>query len=206
MSNAFLRIGTVDVHVPVNSPQAETAEPHIAMELYPDSCRVWDSAGLTICGWRYVYGPEARPRFPDDHDRNELADIPHFDEVYRYLANQWTANRTNPLGQIIGAAVNAMDAAVAARQGARVYFARAASRIKIGWSRNVGTRLAQLQTANPDPIVLLATTPGGRALERQLHERFASDRVSGEWFDATDELLNHIAELDHVRSDVRGAA
>ncbi|RKH11980.1 hypothetical protein D7X74_24480 [Corallococcus sp. CA047B] len=54
--------------------------------------------------------------------------------------------------------------------------------IKIGWSRAPATRLVSLQTANPAPLTLLATVPGSRMTELQLHEQFAAYRMTGEWF------------------------
>jgi hypothetical protein len=91
-----------------------------------------------------------------------------------------------------------MDAAIAVRDGARVYFAKAGDRIKIGWSRNVGARIAQLQTGNPAPVQLLAAIPGARARERKLHTLFAEHRVSGEWFRDDPELVAYIARINAV--------
>lgn len=57
---------------------------------------------------------------------------------------------------------------------------------KIGVSKNVGKRLKSLQTASPRRLYLVGQTPGSEALERQLHERFAPQRVHGEWFDLSE--------------------
>jgi hypothetical protein len=55
--------------------------------------------------------------------------------------------------------------------------------IKIGRTEgNVGSRLANLQTGSPEPLTLLAVVPGGPAVERSIHERFAKLRLRGEWF------------------------
>jgi Meiotically up-regulated gene 113 len=61
--------------------------------------------------------------------------------------------------------------------------------IKIGWARNVQTRLAELQTASPIKLKLLKTiqleTPTeAQSLEKQLHRHFAQLRIQGEWFQA----------------------
>lgn len=192
MTSADLRIAMLNVTVPVMLPptrrksRVERDAPAIHLELWIDSCRVWDNATYTSCADYF--------RFHAD-DRDGLIKIPFFDEVYRYLASQRAAHRSDPIGDFLAPAIEAMDAAIAARDGARVYFAQAGDRIKIGWSRNVGARIAQLQTGNPDPVQLLATTPGARSLERQLHARFATARVAGEWFDATDELLAYVGSL-----------
>lgn len=201
MREPTLDITLVSVSVPVTLPPpsrgrrtTDPDDPHMHLELGDGGCRVWDCARYTICGEHYAYAlvPDVRLR---GYGRDQLITIPFFDDVYRFLVDQYAASRRNPLGQFVGLAVTAMDAAIAERDGSRVYFARAGDRIKIGWSRKVATRVVQLQTGNAEPVRLLATTPGGRALERQMHERFADARVSGEWFAATDELLTYVASL-----------
>ncbi|MDH6489698.1 GIY-YIG nuclease family protein [Streptomyces sp. SAI-127] len=54
--------------------------------------------------------------------------------------------------------------------------------VKIG-KGNPAERLAELQTGNPFPLVILWTGPGELALEQALHARFAAYRVRGEWFE-----------------------
>jgi gamma-glutamyl:cysteine ligase YbdK (ATP-grasp superfamily) len=77
-----------------------------------------------------------------------------------------------------------------------VYFIRASSgHIKIGIASNPKERLALLQIANPLPLELMGTVPGGVKLERELHSEFAAHRVSGEWFNPAPELLARISEL-----------
>lgn len=66
-----------------------------------------------------------------------------------------------------------------------------AQAIKIGYSTNVPARLATLQTASSSPLVLLATMSGGLLRERRLHQMF--ERIHGEWFSPTTELLRFIA-------------
>lgn len=95
-----------------------------------------------------------------------------------------------------------------------VYFAERDGYVKIGTSVDPTVRLKELAkggTHAPDnitvgPLRLLATHPGGLAVERALHHRFADSRVvktteSGkllatEWFRKSPELLNYI---DNVR-------
>ena len=55
--------------------------------------------------------------------------------------------------------------------------------IKIGVATNISTRLRSLQVGCPSPIMLRWNERGGYALERHLHETFAGQRISGEWFD-----------------------
>ena len=75
-----------------------------------------------------------------------------------------------------------------------VYFLRNGSRVKIGKTTNLRRRMSQL--ALPMSAVV-ATMPGGRDEEAELHYRFASARVPGtEWFDITSELENLIGSLN----------
>lgn len=79
-----------------------------------------------------------------------------------------------------------------------VYFighAGAADLVKIGYTTNIRKRLGSLQCANGRKLVVLHTVSGTMADERALHERFASARREGEWFEPTAELLAYINEL-----------
>ena len=59
---------------------------------------------------------------------------------------------------------------------------------KIGVTTNIDGRLKVLQTANPMPLVVLATISGGISLESELHRVHAKDRLNGEWFKLTDSI------------------
>jgi hypothetical protein len=57
--------------------------------------------------------------------------------------------------------------------------------VKIGFTQDVRKRrIAQLQAANPLRLILERWIPGSEADECALHQRFAADRVRGEWFNA----------------------
>jgi hypothetical protein len=78
-----------------------------------------------------------------------------------------------------------------------VYFVQAGSScgpIKIGFSDDVGKRVAGLQTGNPELLTLLLVVPGTMETESSLHNRFASARIrqSGEWFRPTRQLLEFV--------------
>jgi hypothetical protein len=62
--------------------------------------------------------------------------------------------------------------------------------IKIGVSRSPRERLADLQTAHPARLVLLGIMDGMQNEERALHSKF--DRVHGEWFEPTPDLMSFI--------------
>lgn len=61
--------------------------------------------------------------------------------------------------------------------------------IKIGFSVQTKPRLAALQCALPYEAILLATIPGTKSDERDLHIGFHHSRLNGEWFERTPELL-----------------
>ncbi|MFI6228614.1 GIY-YIG nuclease family protein [Micromonospora echinospora] len=71
-----------------------------------------------------------------------------------------------------------------------VYYLRFADRIKIGYSRNLGSRLIAIPHDE-----LLVVEPGAREVERRRHEQFAKQRIKGEWFTITDDLMQHIETL-----------
>lgn len=80
-----------------------------------------------------------------------------------------------------------------------VYFigAPAVRRIKIGWSQDhPSRRLHTFQTGSPVPLVLLAYVEANPAAEKELHRRFASLRVAGEWFEDSPELMEAIEDPD----------
>lgn len=81
--------------------------------------------------------------------------------------------------------------------GPVVYFVQAGPEgpIKIGYAKRVADRFGELQTANPEPLILLGVLfDGTRALEARTHLRFAHLRLRGEWFTPADELLDFLAE------------
>lgn len=84
-----------------------------------------------------------------------------------------------------------------ATRGTLVYFVRVGDSgpIKIGRSVDVGQRVATFQTANHLPLRVLATLPGGAAVERVVHGQFFHLRINGEWFRPDLELLEFIREL-----------
>lgn len=64
-----------------------------------------------------------------------------------------------------------------------VYFiTHGPQRVKIGTASNVRARLKALQTGLSGRAYVFYTTPGDRKLEADLHQMFATDRLSGEWF------------------------
>lgn len=75
------------------------------------------------------------------------------------------------------------------------YFARKGDLVKIGFTTSVKTRLRSLETAGGFTFDEVVYRPGGRAVEGQYHERFATTRVLGEWFDMSPAIRN---EMDRI--------
>lgn len=76
-----------------------------------------------------------------------------------------------------------------------VYLIRAGCRYKIGYSTNIETRIRTFNTANSVPCQIIAIAPGDSRLEKQLHKDFSKYRIHGEWFLATDQILNRFEQL-----------
>jgi hypothetical protein len=55
--------------------------------------------------------------------------------------------------------------------------------VKIGRSNNPKRRLFQVQEDVGRPLEVMWTTPGGKEMERGLHQHFAQERRHGEWFE-----------------------
>lgn len=68
--------------------------------------------------------------------------------------------------------------------------------IKIGISSNVSWRIDQMQGCCPYRIRLIKRVPGAAHMEKGLHRKFAADRLIGEWFRRTPELLALINSMD----------
>lgn len=196
-------ISMMNVTVPVELPPAKGRRrkadpddpPHIDIELWGSCMYVWDEAVSMVERACFPFVPDADPRYASMVGNRAMVDLPFLDDVFRFLAGHYAANRKNPVGAFVRPAVEALEAAIAKRDGSSVYFAEAGNRIKIGWSKRVASRVATLQTGNSAPVRLLGTTPGGRALERRLHQEFAHARIAGEWFLPTPELRARIAAL-----------
>ena len=76
-----------------------------------------------------------------------------------------------------------------------VYFVQneATGSVKIGHSTDLQMRLSSLQTSADADLRVIRTVPGGRAVERWFHKRFAHLHIKGEWFAFTACMLTEIA-------------
>lgn len=74
-----------------------------------------------------------------------------------------------------------------------VYFIRnQAGLIKVGFSSDVPRRFRTLITSAGQMMEFLGAFPGGPEVESEIHFEFASDRVIGEWFRSSDDLLEYL--------------
>jgi hypothetical protein len=67
------------------------------------------------------------------------------------------------------------------------------SAVKIGHSTNIPRRLGQYQAGNPRKLEVIATMPGGKAKERELHCKFMPYHMAwmvGEWFMKGPAIIN----------------
>jgi len=99
---------------------------------------------------------------------------------------------------IAGASPKPISAHMSGPHGPVVYFADGGSRIKIGFSTNLRSRIRSLSMQEKDVLLLLQ---GGLTLERALHATYDKERIdSTEWFAKSERLVAFIeskrAQLD----------
>lgn len=91
-----------------------------------------------------------------------------------------------------------------ATPGSVIYFIRAGKRVKIGRSQNPERRLQSIQGGHGCTIPMnldtgnariVATEPGGRDRERELHQQFSHLRNVGEWFWGAADLTAYIKSI-----------
>lgn len=96
--------------------------------------------------------------------------------------------------------VEPKDAPVPRGHTAHVYFiGHATGPVKIGKAVNPSARLREIQTGYPYKLSILALVDGGHDVERAYHKRFASARLTGEWFTRCPEIEAEIARLSLER-------
>lgn len=76
------------------------------------------------------------------------------------------------------------------------------SEIKIGVSSDIDTRLKQISSDIKSPVKLIKLINGDEQKEKELHNRFSRDRVHGEWFKPSNELLDNINEIICIQKGV----
>jgi len=76
-----------------------------------------------------------------------------------------------------------------------IYFIKnvVSGNFKIGFSDTPRKRLKELQTGSADRLVLIKAIEGDKNREGELHEQFAHDRLDGEWFSPSEEIMSFIS-------------
>lgn len=77
-----------------------------------------------------------------------------------------------------------------------VYLLEADRAYKIGFSSNVGKRIRAINIGRSIPCRLVAVAPGGRQQENALHKKFATSKISREWFKHSPRILKVFSQLD----------
>lgn len=111
-----------------------------------------------------------------------------YDRTYDELERWAPAKRVQ---RIVGVPGHMTD--IPRRQG--VYIIRGAGTgvYKIGFSRDMRSRINMLRLGSPvDTEVALLLVDAGELMEVELHKRFADSRIHGEWFRETPELVAFI--------------
>lgn len=83
-----------------------------------------------------------------------------------------------------------------ARNGVTYFVAFDDMYVKIGFTKKIKDRLSALQISQPHPLRLLGIVEGD--IEFATHRKFAKDRVQGEWFRLSEEVLRFIRENSYV--------
>lgn len=61
--------------------------------------------------------------------------------------------------------------------------------VKIGYTKQLATRLKAIHTMNGGSVRFLGALSGSRKDEKRFHEKYAADRLHGEWFRLSREIL-----------------
>lgn len=87
-------------------------------------------------------------------------------------------------------------------KGPVVYFAERHGFVKIGTTANLAARVQSIDRGDSaiagmtiSPVTVLATMPGGRAVEQAVHQLFARLRYGGEWFLLDGPLVSFIKAI-----------
>lgn len=118
----------------------------------------------------------------------------------------WLKTWAKPNAKIISSCGRAysIDGSQVSQATEFIYFVlnQDSNAIKIGRTKNVKKRLRTLQTASPAKLKLIksirveGSAADAQKLEQSLHKQFNDFRLSGEWFEASDSLLDYISRLE----------
>ena len=78
--------------------------------------------------------------------------------------------------------------------------------IKIGYSNNtkgVFHRLYKHQVSSPYNVKLKLILPGGKEIEKKIHSFFRQEKIRGEWFSPSDDLILFISSFAEFSETVK---
>lgn len=78
--------------------------------------------------------------------------------------------------------------------------------VKIGFTTSLKKRVNGLTAMSATPLTVLRSIAGTMPLERAFHRMFDAQRVRGEWFHYTEEMLSGVPEDRHYRSVLESGA
>lgn len=75
-----------------------------------------------------------------------------------------------------------------------IYFVQVISsgNIKIGYSKNIKSRLSTIQISIPEKVKLLGFISGDMSKEKELHRLFKYYHVRGEWFQCNPCIIDYV--------------
>lgn len=85
-----------------------------------------------------------------------------------------------------------------------VYFILVGQKVKIGFATNPAARLQALRTGFPEEVDLHVAVPGTMWEEFKIHETLTRYRLNGEWFEASQVVMNLILRCVKARRVVFG--
>ena len=137
--------------------------------------------------------------------KSDLAKI-----VHQLLYGSHGPEYTNPRQFLLDEYVAMKDMkADTSKSGHLVYFVGSLvyGWVKIGYTKNIQTRMCDIQVGCPFPIELLhtiSTTPeNARKLEKSMHRQFKGYRLHGEWFKLSDEIRQYITESKDLGQQIK---
>jgi hypothetical protein len=125
------------------------------------------------------------------------------DITERFGVDRWTEEPRRLAEEARAEAIHVQAEERVRRRSARrlyMYAIRAGAHggpIKLGVAADPSHRVQELQTGNPEQLHLLGAWRIADTIEERIfHDRFAAQRLRGEWFAHSDELCAVIRELD----------
>jgi hypothetical protein len=112
----------------------------------------------------------------------------YFEDRMAELREQTITGNPSIFHLVDKAKVKAPKPTLVGTKRGHIYFVMAQRHVKIGFATNVPSRVASLQTGNHLELSVQETFSSYVEAEKMIHERFAKDRVRGEWFNLTYEI------------------